>query len=162
MREYEILGARARVMETSHLLERLHALRSGRALALDADVVCGREHLETAVEHALRAFKRGTNSANDIAMETMLFASGERQISRAREKMGLRPGSERVALVLFGADRSEVLQATGLEEDDSVLECTDLKLERYGIGRAEMGVAPAGSAKDLVLERVAFVEISKR
>jgi KEOPS complex subunit Cgi121 len=162
MNEFEIVGARGRVGDPSHLLGRLQTVKGGQVLALDADMVCGREHLESAVEHAHRAFDRGTNSANDIMMETMLYASGERQISKAREKMSLREGSEGVALVLFGAHKDIVLLISGLEEDESVLECNVDKLVRFGIAPQELDAVPPGKAKDLVLERVAFVEIMKR
>ena len=162
MSGYEIVGAKGKGIDPDQLLGRLQAVKGGQVLALDASMVCGREHLESAVEHALRAFDRGSNSANDIMMETMLFASGERQISKAREKMGLKASSERVALVLFGAHKDEVLLVTGLEEDEDVLECTEEKLLRFGIEGRELGAVPKGKGADLVLERVAFVEVLKR
>lgn len=162
MSDYEIVGAKSLALDPDGLLSRLQSARGGQVLVLDADLVCGREHLETAVEHALRAFQRGTNSSNNIMMETMLFASGERQIAKAQEKMRLRPGSKRVALVLFGAIKEEVLMISDLEEDDSVLACSEEKLRRFGIDSAELRAVPEGRAQDLALERVAFVEILKR
>jgi tRNA threonylcarbamoyladenosine modification (KEOPS) complex Cgi121 subunit len=95
-------------------------------------------------------------------METMLYASGERQISKAQEKMRVKAGSERVALVLFGAGKREALRAAGLEEDDSVLECDRRKLAHFGIEPKELETVPPGKDVDLVLERVASVEILKR
>jgi len=162
MSDYEIVGARGEVHGLSQLLNRLQSARRGHVLALDAGMICGREHLESAVEHALRAFARGTNSANDIMMETMLYASGERQISKAREKMSVKEGADNVALVLFGASKDDVLKITGLEEDDAVLECSRSKLIRFGIEPGELDAAPSGRTSDLALERVAFVEILKR
>lgn len=162
MIDFEIVGARGAIADPSSLLAKLQSVKRGQVLALDADLVCGREHLETAVEHAGRSFQRGTNSANNMMMETMLFASGERQISKAREKMGLKDGTERIALVLFGTRKDEVFSVSGLEEDGSVLECTEAKLSRFGIDPKELRAVPAEKRKDLVLERVAFVEILKR
>jgi KEOPS complex subunit Cgi121 len=162
MSDYEIVGARGRVHDPSHLLNRLQSARSGQVLALDAGMICGREHLESAVEHAQRAFARGTNSANNIMMETMLYASGERQISKAREKMSVKQGADSVALVLFGASKDDVLKITGLEEDVTVLECSRSKLIRFGIEPSELDAVPLEKTSDLALERVAFVEILKR
>ena len=162
MSDYEIVGARGEMRDPNQLLGRLRSVKRGEVLALDADLVCGREHLESAVEHAHRAFDRGTNSSNNMMMETMLYSSGERQISKAQEKMSVKAGSDRVALVLFGAHKNEVLQIAGLEEDETVLECTGQKLARFGIGPRELEAVPSGKAIDLVLERVAFVEILKR
>jgi len=137
-------------------------MKVGQVLAMKAEMVCGREHLESAVEHATRAFHRGTNSANNIMMETMLYASGERQISKARDKMGVDHETCSVALVLFGAEPATVLQIVGLERDDSVLEASEQKLLGFGIGRKELDMVPVEKRPDLVLERVAFVEILKR
>jgi KEOPS complex subunit Cgi121 len=162
MSDYEIVGARGKVLSPSHLLNGLRSVRSGQVLALDAGMVCGREHLESAVEHAQRAFARGNNSAKDIMMETMLYASGERQISKAREKMSVKEGSDGVALVLFGAGKDDVFRITGLEEDGAVLECSRSKLIRFGIEPGELDAVPPERASDLALERVAFVEILKR
>jgi KEOPS complex subunit Cgi121 len=162
MGDYEIVGARGKMRDPGQLLGRLRSVKRGEVLALDADMVCGREHLESAVEHAYRAFDRGTNSSNNMMMETMLYSSGERQISKAQEKMSVKTGSDRVALVLFGARKDEVLQIAGLEEDESVLECTGSKLARFGIEPRELEAVPSEKAIDLVLERVAFVEILKR
>ena len=162
MSEIVIVGARGRYGSPAHLLSRLQSVKDGQVLALDADLVCGREHLEAAAEHALRSFQRGTNSANSITMETMLFASGERQISRAQEKMSLKEGGEKVALVLFDARPDEVLLVSGLEMDQEVLDCDEAKLRRFGITAKELQAVPQERARDLVLERVAFVEILKR
>jgi len=162
MVEYQVIGARGRVERPKELLRRLQMVNEGNVLALDADLVCGKEHLESAVAHALRSFSRNSNSCNDIMMETLLFASGERQISKAQEKMGPKPGSERIALVLFGAPPSMVLRLSELERDDSVLECNERKTRSFGITQREIEAVGDDRVQDLVLERVAFVEISKR
>lgn len=162
MAEITVLGAKGRISDPQALVERLQSMKEGQALAMDAGMICGREHLASAVEHAMRAFQRGTSSANNIMMETMLFASGERQISKARDKMGAKQGDCSVALVLFGADPATVLQIIGLQRDDAVLEPSEQKLLAFGIGRRELDMVLDEQRPDLVLERVAFVEILKR
>jgi KEOPS complex subunit Cgi121 len=162
MADFEIVGARGSIEDPRDLVRRLQSLKQGQVLALNADLVCGIEHLESAVRHALRSFHRGSNSCNTIMMETLLFASGERQISKAQEKMAPQAGDAKVALVLFGASVEDALRATRLERDDSVLDCTMDKVSRFGVGSAEIEAVGAEKAQDLVLERVAFVEIAKR
>jgi KEOPS complex subunit Cgi121 len=162
MADYSVVGAKGTIPDPRALVERLQQMKVGQALALDAHMVCGREHLDSAVEHALRAFQRGTSSANNLMMETMLFASGERQISKAQEKMGLKSGERSVALVLFGADPAAVLHILGLQRDDAVLEASEQKALAFGVGREELDMVPDEQRPDLVLERVAFVEILKR
>jgi tRNA threonylcarbamoyladenosine modification (KEOPS) complex Cgi121 subunit len=92
----------------------------------------------------------------------MLCASGERQISKATKKMGLKVGCERIALVLFNVqDVQKVLREHGLERDDSVLEASVEKALRFGISHEELRAVPADRFEDLVLERVAFVGLHK-
>ncbi len=162
MADFEIVGAKGQIADAKELVRRLQSLKEGQVLALNADLVCGREHLESAVHHALRSFQRESNSCNTIMMETLLFASGERQISKAQEKMSPTTGESRVALVLFGASGQEALRASHLERDDAVLACSDKKVRGFGIGEKELEAVGPERAQDLVLERVAFVEIAKR
>ena len=162
MADFTVVGARGKIPDPQAFIERLQNMKGGEVLAMDAGMVCGREHVDSAVEHALRSFKRGSNSANNIMMETMLFASGERQISKAQEKMGVKAGTERVALVLFGSEVATVLRICDLERDDTVLQASERKAISYGISRKELDTVPSEKYPDLVLEKVAFVEILKR
>jgi KEOPS complex subunit Cgi121 len=162
MANVSVIGARGGPIDARGLLDRLRGLGRGEVLVMDADMVCGREHLLSAVEHATRSFANSSNSCKDMAMETMLFASGERQISKAQEKMTPKSGSERFAVVLFDAPTDEVLRLASLVRDDSVLDCSSVKATNFGITRCELETAGEDRAADLVLERVAFVEIAKR
>jgi tRNA threonylcarbamoyladenosine modification (KEOPS) complex Cgi121 subunit len=95
-------------------------------------------------------------------METLLYASGERQITKAMKKVGLRPGAERVALVLFDVeDVGAVLCALELRRDDAVLEPSLEKARRFGITEQELRAVTHDKYQELVLERVAFVDLSK-
>ncbi len=162
MSEVYFVGARSAGVVPEKLLQSLRGLSEGEVLAMDADKVCGREHLLSAVEHAIRSFANGTNSCKDMAMETMLFASGERQISKAQEKMSPKAGARRLALVVFDAPVAEVLFRAGLKRDDALLECSRQKALALGIEKKELETVGEERAADLVLERVAFVEIAKR
>ena len=83
---------------------------------------------------------QGTNAAATVAMETMLFASGERQISKAKEKMGIKDGMRHFALVLFDcSDPAEVLKRLRLIKDDLVLLPSREKVLAYGIEASELG-----------------------
>ncbi|MBI0583521.1 MAG: hypothetical protein ISF22_04760 [Methanomassiliicoccus sp.] len=162
MVRFEVLGARGKVEGPEALIEALRSLQGGEGAALDADLICGADHLRSAASHALRAFGRGDNAATTLAVETVLFASGERQISKAVRKMGLRKGAERVALVLFDVPDADAALATlGLERDDRVLEPSLEKARRFGLTDGELAAVPADKYPDLVLERVAFVGLSK-
>jgi KEOPS complex subunit Cgi121 len=157
-----ILGARGEAGTAAEFMALVQSLPCD-VLPMDADVVCGRTHLEAAVAHAKRAMEQGTNASSTMSMETMLFASGERQISKAKEKMGVKDGMRHFALVLFECDDpGEVLRKLKLIKDDLVLLPTREKLIAFGIEPRELASVPERLAPDLVLERVAFVEILKR
>lgn len=95
-------------------------------------------------------------------METLLYASGERQISDALRKMGIRNGTKEIALVAFGGfNVDEFAAAAGLEWDDSVLEGDPSFLQEFGVSKKEMESVPSEKVEDLVLEKVAFVDLLK-
>jgi KEOPS complex subunit Cgi121 len=155
-------GARVRKGESNALLRRASEL-DAEIVLMDACRVCGVDHLESAVFHARRAFQRGTNASNTLGMEVILYASGERQISKAKKKMGLHQETERVAVVVLGSEEvDQVLNDLDLERDDSLLECSAEKGAAFGIGRKELQTVGEEMLTDLVLEKVAFVEILKR
>lgn len=150
--------------DVDDLLRRASSLPEEIVL-MDADMVCGHDHLESAVVHARRAFDRGSNAANTLGMEVILYASGERQISKAKKKMGLRPGTERVAVVVLSpedSDMDRVLGRLGLERDDDVLKWSPDKGSAFGLDPSEMEAVGPDRAPDLALEKVAFVELLKR
>ena len=146
------------------------ALRAARnAGAADASVqlmrasmVFGRIHLESATDHAIRAFEQGRNASNSLATETLLYASGTRQIDRAIKKMGIREGDSEVALVAFGEfSLGELLEKANFKQDDSVLDGDASMLIGYGISKKEIASVPESKVFDLVLERVAMVDVLK-
>lgn len=129
---------------------------------LRADMVFGQAHLQTAVDHASRSLREGRNSSSSIATEMMLYAAGTRQIGKAIEKMGIRSGDAEIALVAFGDfDFKEFEEKTLLRRDDSVLVGNWGMLREFGISDRELASVPESKAFDLVLERVALVDMLK-
>lgn len=162
MVKVDILGVRGQVGDAEALIKALQQLGRGEGLALDADMICGKDHLTSAVFHATRAFERGDNVSQSVVVETVLYSSGERQISKAMKKMGVKVGMERVALVLFDVDDAEkVARDLGFARDDDVLEASAEKALRFGISPEELKAVPPDMVEDLVLERVAFVGMQK-
>jgi len=157
----EILGALGAATDPD---VRLAVLREfgGDIQLLDARLVCGRDHLVSAAEHAERAMREGTNAAKTLAVEFVLYASGERQIGDALAKMGIRDGTTQFAVVAFGSvDIATALDALALTRDDSVLEASRQKLRAFGVSKAEIDSVPEDRQADLVLERVAMVDLLK-
>ncbi len=131
---------------------------------LDADMVLGKEHILSAIEHADRAFQRKENISETLAMEILIYTAGEPQIKNALAKIGLRDGCERIAIITGGIN-TKALEALmdhlHLEQDDGVLEFNELKAREFGINEREISAVKKDKRRDLVLERVALVEVRR-
>jgi KEOPS complex subunit Cgi121 len=103
----------------------------------DAKLVATWQHLYFAALNALTAFKNRENRAKSLAMETMLYASAQRQIRKATEILGIKPTSTEIAVLVIG-DKPETVKTTlkriqrsiDVQFDDSVLEISSEKAAR--------------------------------
>jgi KEOPS complex subunit Cgi121 len=134
-------------------------------ILLNADRMAGRVHAEAAISHALRAFGKGTAISNSLEMEALLYAAGSRQCQQGTE-FGIHPGENRVYLCICpGNERvRNDLEKIGMycdEEDWETFseEKQSLLKEIFGITDEEIGVVGIGRLQDLVLERVALLEV---
>ncbi|AOW79247.1 hypothetical protein HTSR_0037 [Halodesulfurarchaeum formicicum] len=128
--------------------------------AFDARYIAGSAHLESALAHAKRSMERGENVADDLAVEVLCYAAGRRQIDRAME-LGLGTGEQSV-IVLIDGER-EAAAAEGVAElvsAGSVAPSEERLTDFFGITRAERA-ATTGTLTDLVLERVALLDVEK-
>lgn len=163
MRNFYLRGGRGRAIEPSVLIKDVQSRLGNEALCLDADLVCGAEHIGSAVYHAERAFNYGTNSSESFAMEVLLYTSGERQLSKAMSKMSVKTGDVNVAILTFdGEVNDDMMRDWHITPDSSVLRFNIAKAQRFGIGPLEVSSVPSEMLQDLVLERVAFVDVIKR
>ncbi|MGF3522591.1 MAG: KEOPS complex subunit Cgi121 [Candidatus Bathyarchaeia archaeon] len=139
----------------------------------DASVVATWQHLFFAVLNALVAFKNGRNISKSLAVEIVLYASGQRQIRKAIERVGVKVTSKNVAAVIIGCDAASVQRALtivkeciGVEPDDSVLELSEPKMRLikrvFDISDVQLAAAPEGKSAeqalvDLILENMALL-----
>lgn len=167
------LGFRGTVRNVAELVEAIRAREKGIFVQLlDASLVCGPLHLEQAARLARRAFRRGANSARDLGLELLLYASGERQLDKALAKMGVTPRTATLAVCVLAQDENAnlapaiasaeaALQRLGWTRDDDVLGASKEKAWRFGVTAAEIETVGEVRAADLVLERVALVDALK-
>ncbi len=130
--------------------------------AFDADKLASEEHIRFAVGKAMNSFKAGRNIANDLAKEIMLYAAGTRQIKRAM-KLGVHNGENNIVLVAIG----EVIDLSAFDEitpkpvlryDNSK---NDALLEIFNITKEELKARGEDKIPELVIERVALVDVIK-
>jgi len=102
----------------------------------DARLIGGFDHLYFSVLNALKAHDSGTGISRNLAVETLLYVSGQHQIGRAIELMGLKPGLSEVAVLVISDTQQEAVKALDRIADllrgercEDVIELTDEKIE---------------------------------
>jgi len=126
----------------------------GDVVLMDPDMVCGREHVMSAVMHAERAFSNGTNRSKTILTEILLYCAWERQIGKALSKMNPKEGRDEYVALLINVDDPH-LDEIGMVRDDSLYEPTEWKCEKLGLRSCFL------SPVDQALENVAMVDLMK-
>lgn len=134
-------------------------------ILFNADRMAGRAHVESAIAHAFRAFREGDTISNSVEMESLLYAAGSRQCQQGTV-FGVHPGENRVYLCICPGNKrvQKDLQRMGVyceEEDWETLseEKQSLLMQLFGITVEEIGVVGITRLQDLVLERVALLEV---
>jgi tRNA threonylcarbamoyladenosine modification (KEOPS) complex Cgi121 subunit len=140
----------------------------------DARLVATWEHLYFATLDALTAFKNEENISKTLAMETMLYASVQHQITKATELAGIKPTSTEIALLVIGNTGGEAKSALAAiqarirgQADDGILEMSEEKAKAikkaFGISDLELEAVRKGGEEEekalvnLVIERMALL-----
>lgn len=168
--------------EISNVEEFLKTIHKEKPLATEiqffnADLVATWQHLHFATLNALTAFKNKQNLSKSLAVETMLYASAQRQIQKATKTIGIKPDTARIAVLIIGGEFDRVKTALNLvskhvkaEHDETVLEVSGEKTtaiqKAFGISDLELKtVMTGGNVKealtDLVIERMALLATQK-
>ena len=149
-------------------------IREAHVQFFDAKLIASQQHLYFAALNASRAFKKKLNISSRLAVETLLYASAQRQIKKAVNMLGIKPDSSQIAVLVMAENkqRADVALETisGLisgERDDGVLELTDEKIEDiknlFGVSDLEIEAKLMGKGLerealvDLVIEHVALL-----
>ena len=159
---------RLRIHDRDAFLQHVRDLSIRNAVHIilfDADQMAGRAHAESAIVHAFRAFERGHPISNSVEMEALLYAAGSRQCLQGI-RFGVHSGMNRIYLCICPPDR-EVWAELGMAGEDCSDEdwetVSDEKIlqlkEGFGITDEELAIVGPGRIQDLVLERVALLEV---
>jgi KEOPS complex subunit Cgi121 len=137
----------------------------------NASLIYGKDHIVSAYEHAARAFSQKRAISESMAMEILLYASGEYQIKNALIKLGLNEETKDIALIVCSENDknikklkeilTDLCKKFDLIQDNDVLTGTKNTLEQFGITKEELSAVPENRWFDLVLEKVALVDIKK-
>ena len=165
----EIIGAKGNIQDIDNFLKEIESFAKNHNIiiqAFDADMIFGKNHLISSVNHAVRSIDRKTNTTNSLEMEILLYSSGERQLKLAIPKMGVKDGETRAAFVFVGDKVPKqlidgFLSLFSLSQDDKLLEGDGNTLKKFGINEDEIKTVTKDKYGDLILEKVAMVDIIK-
>ncbi len=168
--------------QTGEPVEVLRKIRSrfpkANVQLVRADRVAGKEHLVFAAEEAVSSFHQDRRRANTLAVEFLLYASCQRQISKAIQLLGIGPDTRAVVLAAF-ADKlrqhdltNEATRLLHAVPDDQVIEISSKKkmleiMRAYKVSQIEMRASRLPDEKDasvlkrLVIERSALLAVQK-
>ena len=141
-------------------------------LLLDPGLIYGKDHIESAVQHAIRAFREKRNTSHSLSLEILLYASGKTQLKDAIEFMGIKKtGPYTIICVgktgISGSENSiprgidKLITDLKLESDNFVLTGNKEILYRFGFTDTELKTVDKSMYQDLILERVAMVDVLK-
>jgi KEOPS complex subunit Cgi121 len=139
----------------------------------NADLVATWQHLYFAAINALMAFKNQRNISKSLAVETLLYASAQRQIKKALDLIGLKPVSADAAVLVIGnnadsvkAGLATVAKWLSAQPDESVLDLSSVKTgqirQAFDVSEVELEATSAkGNMEqalvDVVIERGALL-----
>ncbi len=152
------------VNEFLHKIKKISKEKDITIQALDADKIAGEGHIRLAVKKAIDSFGAGSNIANELSKEIMLYAAGTRQISRAM-RLGIHAGQNNIALVAVGKN----LDLSELSEFNEItikpVLCAESKkevlMEIFNITKEEIEIVGNERIPELVLERVVLLDVIK-
>ncbi|KYK25004.1 hypothetical protein AYK25_05580 [Thermoplasmatales archaeon SM1-50] len=172
-----VVGASGVINDVDTFLRQLLTFSNKHNLtvqAFNANMIYSSDHLISATTHAKRAFQQGTHATGSLALEILLYAAAERQIQKAIKKIGIRKGKQNIAFVLtdyldnnipINIDetvKEKLLAVVHLSSDDTVIQGDRMTLKRFGITEKELSTVPKKRYGDLILEKIALVDIIKK
>lgn len=162
----------ASIPEPEETLEKIRSMYPAIHIQLlRADLIAGREHILCAAKNAIAGYSSRHRKSKSLAVELLLYVSGQRQISKAITILGVRPDDKEIVLVALGESEDHLANLAidtsrlvdGRQEDklvdiDSSQKSAILR-KTYRISSKEMEAArlpeepEADVLKRLVIER---------
>jgi len=141
------------------------------AESFDAHIICfnagmlaGKRHARKALRHAVRSFHNGSMVSNTLEMEALLFAAGSRQCSIAA-LFGIHEGDNAMFVCCYPPREgvwdalTPLLNITDQDGDIIGPQKRAYLMELFGITKEEMATCSGDRITELVLERIALLEV---
>ena len=158
---------------TCFIGDRVAFLQRIRAIAesFDTHIICfntgmlaGKRHAQTALHHAVRSFHNGSMVSNTLEMEALLFAAGSRQCSVAA-LFGIHEGDNSMFVGCYPTrdcvwDSLTPLMCITDENMDTIDPRKRAYLIKlFGVTEEEIATCSGDCITELVLERIALLEV---
>ncbi len=144
-----------------------------------ADRIAGREHLIFAAVAAISAFRQHRQRSHTFAVELLLYASCQRQISKAIQLLGFTSSTHEAVLAAVTSNalspklEQRMEKTLKARKDDNVIEIASKDkiselMKVYDISRKSMssaqlpGEAETSVLKRLIIERSALLAVEKQ
>ncbi|PWR72254.1 KEOPS complex subunit Cgi121 [Methanospirillum lacunae] len=166
----EVHQVRFHVTENKDFLQKLRALGKKSKCSLicvDRNSVAGRRHVEAALHFAFRSFKSDSPISRSLEVESLLYAAGTRQTGLIGP-FGVKPGENECYLCLIPPSdeaEKELHEFMDFVDHENWEEISSEKLQclqkLFGISENELQITGIERITDLVLERVALLNINR-
>jgi len=167
----EIFGCIGKISDLEDFLRKIRDFEREKNVKIqcfNSDMIYGKKHLISASEKAIRSFENKSNSTDSIQMEILLYASGEKQLKHAIPKMGIKKGNSNITiLIIYEKNKDikiivkEIIDYLNLKRNDDLLNGDIDVLKRFGFKKSEIETVSKNKYEDLILEKVAMVDIIK-
>ena len=165
------IGAQGNIKNVEDFLEKISDFAKKNNViiqAFNAELIYGKDHIISSVNHAKRALNQKTNTTNSLEKEILLYASAERQLKLAIPKIGVKKGNTKIAFVFINKKKNisikkinEFLKILTLYRNDKVLEGEKNTLKKFGIKENEIKTVNKSKYGHLILEKIAMIDIIK-
>ncbi len=166
----EIHQVRFHVDNLPVFLQKLRLLGQNNQCSLicfNREAIAGKQHVSTALRFAMRSFRSDSAISRSIEVEALLYAAGTRQTGLIGP-FGIHLGDNICYLCILPPRKDtsvDLQQVMEFADDENWEEIPEDKRERlgglFGITHAEIRVAGREKLIDLILERVALLNINR-
>ena len=166
---FEIRQAKMNVDDCAKFLHTIQSIAQQHSIHIvcfNADNLAGREHAEAAIHYAQRSFLSGKPISNSFEMEALLFAAGSRQCNIAA-LFGIHTHENITFICCCPAnkwvwnDLSHHMLFVNEAWDEITLEKEERLKSFFGITHEELALVGRTRIIDLVLERIALLEVNR-
>jgi len=166
---FEIRQAKMNVDDRAEFLHTIQSIawqHSTHIVCFNADNIAGRGHAEAAIYYAHRSFFSGKPISNSFEMEALLFAAGSRQCNIAA-LFGIHTHENAIFICSCPAnewvwnDLSHHMLFVNEMWDKITPEKEERLKSLFGITQEELALVGHTRIIDLVLERIALLEVNR-